>query len=84
MNHDATTAVVSDAMMVDSKAQIPDLLSLNRSIPIDAVTSDAIVQCLLIAARRGRQIRIAREQGDQSPQNGPMLASEEPYFSDSA
>jgi hypothetical protein len=36
----------------------------------DSDASQAIVQCLLIAARRGRQIRLAREQAAPSQQNG--------------
>jgi hypothetical protein len=42
----------------------------------DSDASQAIVQCLLVAARRGRQIRLAREQAAQSQQNGSAPAYE--------
>jgi hypothetical protein len=43
----------------------------------DSDASQAIVQCLLIAARRGRQIRLAREQATQSQQSGSKPHCEE-------
>lgn len=46
-------------------------------IPLNSDASNAIVQCLQIAARRGRQIRLAREQAAQRQQSESVDVSEE-------
>jgi hypothetical protein len=44
----------------------------SNATPPNNNASRAIVQCLLIAARRGRQIRLAREQAVQLQQSKSM------------
>lgn len=45
----------------------------NEPILIDSVANNVGAQCLHIAARRGRQIRLAREQADQQRTDSPSL-----------
>jgi hypothetical protein len=52
----------------DSQEFVPQ--NGSNGVLSDSDASQAIVQCLLIAARRGRQIRLAREQAAPSQQNG--------------
>ena len=40
-------------------------------------TSQALIQCLLIAARRGRQLRLAREQAAQKQPSEILSTSDE-------
>jgi len=43
-----------------------------NATPINSDASRAIIQCLLIAAQRGQQIRLAREQAAQLRQSKSM------------
>ena len=82
MNQNASGQIKSDALAEESEVQ--GITSQQRSevIPANNAASDVIVQCLLIAARRGRQIRLAREQAVQLQQSESALVSEETRQSD--
>ena len=77
MNQNESYQVASDALAEES--EIHGITAQRRSEPVqlDDAASNAIVQCLLIAARRGRQIRLARERAAQQQQNEPGSVSEE-------
>jgi hypothetical protein len=65
MNQDTNHQIESTASAVADGT--PETFSLNgpNAISANNAASQAIVQCLLIAARTGRQIRLAREQAVQ-------------------
>ena len=48
------------------------VLDSSNAAPTNSDASRAIIQCLLIAAQRGRQIRLAREQAAQLRQSKSM------------
>jgi hypothetical protein len=58
---------------------VQGIASQRRSevIPLNRDASNVIVECLLIAARRGRQIRLAREQAAQLQQSESSSVGEE-------
>jgi hypothetical protein len=60
MNQNASDQIVNDASAAEGKAQEAAPQPRNEVIPTFSVAGNPIVQCLLIAARRGRQIRLAR------------------------
>ena len=69
-------------MNLNTSGQIKNGISAeenNEGTLLNYDASNAIVQCLLIAARRGRQIRLAREQAAQleSQQSGSGPSNEE-------
>ena len=77
MIQNVSDQMVDDASAAEGEAHVAALQHRNGVIPPDSVASDAIVQCLLIAARRGRQIRLAREQAAQLQQSESSSVSEE-------
>ncbi len=62
MSQDTLGQVMRDTSIEESK--VPGIIAPwpDTVIPLNSDARKAIVQCLLIAARRGRQIRLAREQ----------------------
>ena len=77
MNQNASDQIVNDASAAEGEAQEAASQPRNEVIPAFSVASNPIVQCLLIAARRGRQIRLAREQAAQLQQSESGFVSEE-------
>ena len=77
MNQNASDQIVDDASMAVGGAPEVAPQPRNEVIPTNSAASDVIVQCLLIAARRGRQIRVAREQAAQLQQSESSSVSEE-------
>jgi hypothetical protein len=64
----ATTGGTQDTALPDS----------HNATPPHNDASRAIIQCLLIAAQRGRQIRLAREQAAQ-PRQSKSITEEIPH-----
>ena len=82
MNRDTHHRVVSSAATITNLAQEIVPQNGNNGVPLNNDASQAIVQCLLIAARRGRQIRLARERAAQLRQSEPRSVIEEAPESD--
>jgi hypothetical protein len=77
MNQDTSQRIIGTASTKIPDSQEYDLQNSNIGAPPNDAASQAIVQCLLIAARRGRQIRLAREQATQLRQSEPRSVIEE-------
>jgi hypothetical protein len=77
MNQDTNHQIGSTASAVADET--PQTVPLNgpNAISANSAASQAIVQCLLIAARRGRQIRLAHEQAAQLRQSEQRSVNEE-------
>jgi len=77
MSQNAASRITRDAW--EETSGVPGITARQPDtvIPLNSDASNAIVQCLLIAARRGRQIRLAREQAAQRQQSESVSVSEE-------
>ncbi|CAG0935191.1 hypothetical protein TFLX_04023 [Thermoflexales bacterium] len=82
MSHNLSDQVTDYATVVENETRRATLLIRNAVVRIDSVASNPFVQCYLIAARRGRQIRLAREQVAQRQQSGSRSNSVETPQSD--
>jgi len=82
MSRDIHHRVASSTITITDLAQEIVPQNGNNGVPPNNDASPAIVQCLLIAARRGRQIRLAREQAVQLQQSEPRSVIEEAPESD--
>ena len=77
MNQNVSDQIVDDASAAEGEAQVAALQPRNEVIPTFSVASNPIVQCLLVAARRGRQICLDGEQAAQLFQSKSKSVSEE-------
>ena len=83
MNQNAFGQVTNGASVTEGEAQEATLQQGNEVTPMNSDASDVIAQCLLIAARRGRQIRLARatrlelQQSESGPVSEEMSRSNE-------
>jgi len=84
MNRDTHHRVAGSAATITDLAQEIVPQNDNNGLTPNNDAGQAIVQCLLIAARRGRQIRLARERAAQLRQSGPRSVIEEAPESDEA
>ncbi len=69
MNRNASDQVMDAASATGDETQTVAPECRDVVVPMDSVASNVIVQCLLIAARRGRQILLAHEQAAQRQQD---------------
>ena len=77
MNQNASDQMADDASAARDEVPVAALPHRNEVVPTESIASDVIVQCLLIAARRGQQIRLAREQAAKLQQRELESVSEE-------
>ncbi len=77
MNQIAAGQVSDAALAAGEETQQMAVPHRSEIAPLDSIACNPIVQCLLIAARRGRQIRLAREQAAQLQQGGSGSVEEE-------
>ncbi len=77
MSQDTPQRITENISTITDGTQ--EMISQNGSHGVlpDNDASQAIVQCLLIAARRGRQIRLAREQAARLQQSEFLSVSDE-------
>ncbi|CAG0957809.1 hypothetical protein PLCT2_00579 [Planctomycetaceae bacterium] len=77
MNQNESSQIPEDPSTGGSEAQEDTPKQPGKTIQLSEEMSNALVQCYLIAARRGRQIRLAREQAAQQQQGESGGVSEE-------
>jgi hypothetical protein len=82
MSHNLSDQVTDDATAVENETRWATLLIRNAVVRTNSAASNPFVQCYLIAARRGRQIRLAREQAAQQQQSESRSNSVETPQSD--
>jgi hypothetical protein len=84
MSQNAFHQIVDNALAARDETRGAALPYPNEVDPTNSAADDLIVQCLIIAARRGRQIRLAREKAAQLRQSksgsvsAGILQSDEP------
>ncbi|CAG0936312.1 hypothetical protein TFLX_05180 [Thermoflexales bacterium] len=81
MNPNESSQIARDPSEEEIELQETTSPQRNEVIPLNSDASNAIVQCLLIAARRGRQIRLARAAQLESQQSELEAAREETSLS---
>jgi hypothetical protein len=77
MKQNASYQMVDGVSATAGETPVVALPLRDEVVLAESAASDVIVQCLLIAARRGRQIRLAREQAAQLQQSELESVSEE-------
>ncbi len=77
MNQNAVGQVADAASAAGEETQQMALSHRSEIAPLDSIACNPIIQCLLIAAQRGRQIRLVREQASQLQQGGSESVGEE-------
>jgi DNA invertase Pin-like site-specific DNA recombinase len=69
MSQNAFHQIADNALATRDETRGVALPYPNEVVPTNSAADDLIVQCLIIAARRGRQIRLAREKAAQLQQS---------------